>query len=44
MAKIERDEQFVPKGAVAFFALMLLSFGLIWLAMYWLMIYRQMTP
>ncbi|MGA2694788.1 MAG: hypothetical protein ABSE92_01930 [Terriglobales bacterium] len=38
----KREDQFVPKGALAFFVLMLLSFGLIWLGMYWLTLHRQL--
>jgi hypothetical protein len=36
------NDQFVPKGALAFFVLMLLGFGLIWLGMYWLTLHRQL--
>jgi hypothetical protein len=34
-------EDFFPKGAIAFFAVMLIGFGLIWLGMYLLMVHRQ---
>lgn len=33
--------EFFPAGAIAFFVVMLVSFGLIWLGMYVLMIHRQ---
>lgn len=36
------EPPFVPKGALAFFVLMLLGFGLIWLGMYWLTLHRQL--
>ena len=35
-------EEFFPKGAIAFFATMLVGFGLIWLGMYWLMVKREL--
>ena len=34
--------EFVPKGAIAFFIAMLVSFGLIWFGMYLLLLYRQL--
>jgi hypothetical protein len=33
--------EFFPKGAVAFFAAMLALFGVVWLALYVLMIHRH---
>lgn len=33
--------EFFPKGALAFFAVMLVSFGLIWFGMYLLLLHRQ---
>ena len=33
--------EFFPKGAIAFFIAMLLSFGLIWFGMYLLLLHRQ---
>ncbi|MGA1983499.1 MAG: hypothetical protein ABSG84_13665 [Acidobacteriaceae bacterium] len=35
------EEDFFPRGAVAFFALMIVCFGLIWLGIYFLLLYRQ---
>lgn len=35
------EEEFFPKGAIAFFASMLVGFGLIWLGMYLLMVKRE---
>jgi len=35
------NEEFFPKGAIAFFASMLIGFGLIWLGMYLLMVHRH---
>ena len=37
----QNNAEFFPKGAIAFFVAMLLSFGLIWLAMYVLLIHRE---
>ena len=34
-------EEFSPEGAAAFFVVMILSFGLIWLGMYALLLHRQ---
>lgn len=36
------NAEFFPKGAIAFFIAMLLSFGLIWFGMYLLLLHRQM--
>ncbi len=33
---------FFPKGSIAFFIVMLVSFGLIWLGMYLLLVHRQL--
>ena len=35
------EEKFVPRGAVAFFAAMLVFFGLVWLFFYGLTIHRH---
>ena len=35
------DQEFFPKGAIAFFAAMLVFFSAIWLLFYALMIYRH---
>jgi len=34
--------EFFPKGAIAFFVAMLVSFGLIWVGMYLLLVHRQL--
>jgi hypothetical protein len=36
------DAEFFPKGAIAFFVAMLLSFGAIWLGMYLILAHRQL--
>lgn len=36
------EQEFFPKGAIAFFATMLGGFALIWLGMYMLMVHRQL--
>jgi hypothetical protein len=36
------DEQFFPKGAIAFFASMLLAFAVIWLGLYFMLVQRQL--
>ncbi len=36
------DTDFFPKGAIAFFVAMLVSFGLIWVGMYLLLVHRQL--
>jgi hypothetical protein len=38
--RVER-EQFVPRGAIAFFAAMTVFFAAVWLALYALMIHRH---
>lgn len=35
------EEDFFPRGAIAFFALMIVGFGLIWLGIYLLLLHRQ---
>ncbi|HTQ58705.1 MAG TPA: hypothetical protein VMI32_00655 [Candidatus Solibacter sp.] len=35
------SEKFFPKGAIAFFVLMIAGFGLIWLGIYLLLVQRQ---
>ena len=42
---LKKDERvFFPKGAIAFFASMLVGFGAIWLSMYALLAHRQFHP
>jgi hypothetical protein len=41
-ANSDSTERFFPKGAITFFAAMLIGFGLIWLGMYLLMIQRKL--
>jgi hypothetical protein len=43
MAEGERDKdhEFVPRGAIAFFAAMTAFFSAVWLALYALMIHRH---
>lgn len=36
------DENFFPRGAIAFFALMIAAYGLIWLGIYFLMLHRHL--
>jgi hypothetical protein len=38
--RVEREE-FVPRGAIAFFAVMTAFFAAVWLALYALMIHRH---
>jgi hypothetical protein len=35
------DGEFFPRGAIAFFAAMIAAYGLIWLAIYFLLLHRQ---
>jgi hypothetical protein len=35
------EKEFVPKGAIAFFAAMLCSFAVVWLAFYALLLHRR---
>jgi hypothetical protein len=35
------DQEFFPKGAIAFFVSMLIGFGVIWMGLYLLMLDRQ---
>jgi hypothetical protein len=37
----DKEEEFFPRGAVAFFAAMLVFFAAVWLAFYALMIHRH---
>jgi hypothetical protein len=37
----EKGEEFVPRGAIAFFAAMTALFAVVWLAVYALMIHRH---
>jgi hypothetical protein len=36
----QRDDEFVPRGAIAFIALMVLAYGAIWFFFYFLMLGR----
>ncbi len=36
------EPHFFPSGAIAFFVAMLVSFGLIWVGMYLLLVHRQL--
>jgi len=36
------EEDFFPRGAIAFFAAMIAAYGLIWLGMYYLLLHRQL--
>ncbi|HXZ31626.1 MAG TPA: hypothetical protein VEH30_05045 [Terriglobales bacterium] len=38
----KNEADFFPKGSIAFFVVMLVSFGLIWLGMYLLLVHRQL--
>lgn len=38
----QNQGEFFPKGAIAFFAAMLVAFGLIWFGMYLLLVHRQL--
>ena len=35
------QEEFFPRGAIAFFAAVIASYGLIWLGIFFLLIHRQ---
>jgi hypothetical protein len=35
------EGEFFPRGAIAFFAAMIAAYGLIWLAIYFLLLHRQ---
>ena len=35
------EKEFFPRGAIAFFAVVIGSYGIIWLAIYLLLIHRQ---
>ena len=37
-----QEQEFSPKGAIAFFVAMLAAFGLIWFGMYLLLVHRQL--
>jgi len=37
----DRNEAFIPRGAIAFFAAMTVFFAVVWLALYAMMIYRH---
>ncbi len=36
------DEEFFPRGAIMFFAVMIAVYGLIWLGIYFLLLHRQL--
>jgi hypothetical protein len=36
------DGDFFPRGAIAFFAVMIAAYGLIWLGIYYLLLHRQL--
>ncbi len=38
---VPSEEDFFPRGAIAFFAAVLFSYGLIWLGIFLLLIHRQ---
>jgi hypothetical protein len=39
--KTENGKEFFPKGAIFFFALLLLFYAVLWLGIYWIMIARS---
>jgi hypothetical protein len=39
--KRENGEEFFPKGAIFFFALLLSFYALLWLVIYWILIARS---
>jgi hypothetical protein len=36
------EEEFFPRGAIAFFAVMVVAYGLVWLGIYCLLLHRQL--
>ena len=36
----ENEKQFFPRGAILFFALLVLFYAVLWLVVYWIMIAR----
>jgi hypothetical protein len=38
---VATEKEFFPRGAIAFFASMILVYGLIWLGIYFLLLHRQ---
>ena len=40
-SKIESGKEFFPRGAIFFFALLLVFYALLWLVIYWIMIARS---
>ena len=38
----QAEEDFVPRGAIAFFEAMIAFYGVIWLGIYFLLIHRQL--
>jgi hypothetical protein len=43
-AEASTQPEFVPKGAVAFFAGLIIGFAIIWGGVYMLMVHRQFHP
>jgi hypothetical protein len=41
MAPGEPENKFFPRGAIFFFALLLLFYGALWFVIYWIMIARS---
>lgn len=39
---MNKNEEFFPKGAIAFFVTMMGGFGVIWLGMYWMLVHRNL--
>jgi hypothetical protein len=35
------EEEFIPLGAIAFFTVIVAGYGLVWLAIYFLLLHRQ---
>lgn len=40
-AEADNDKRFFPSGAIFFFALLLVFYAALWLALYWIMIARS---
>jgi hypothetical protein len=39
---VKNKADFFPSGSIAFFVVMLVSFGLIWLGVFFLLVHRQL--
>jgi len=39
---LNKNQEFFPKGAIAFFVTMMAGFALIWLGMYWMLVHRNL--